>query len=153
MNHEQEENNPRSILLEEVCNNKRKYNDQILDFYKLIASLSAAMLSLLAALYQKTGTPSCLLILCYQVMLTSLLVSLISALTALYGKAYSHLDKVKKIVHAVAENQNNHAAALKSLQDTPIMFEPKIFAWSHYICFGSFLLSQVLLAFFASLKI
>ena len=147
MDHELIEKKSREILHKEIFDKKKKYNDQIPDFYKLIASLSAVMLSMLATLYQKPVTPEPFVSLCFQATLVSLLVALVSAVTAIYGKVYSHLHKIESIGLAV-QKKGSYDAALLSLQKNPIILQPRIFAWSHYVCFGSFLASQVLIALY-----
>ena len=151
MDHELIEKKSRDILHQDIFDKKEKYNSQIPDFYKLIASLSAVMLSILATLYHQPATIEPCESLCFQATLGSLLLALISAVTAIYGKVYSHLHKIKSIDLAV-QTHGGYTGALTELRKNPIILQPRIFAWSHYVCFGSFLSSQVFIAFYAISK-
>ena len=149
MNQEHNENDASRELFENICNQKKQYADKIPDFYKLIVSLSAVLLSVLAALNKNQVIREPYVALLLQATMVALLLNVVLGITALYGRIKTHLDIVKNICQEVDNQKGSCLKARESLTNNPLLFQSKIFSWSNNLCFWCFLVSQILLAWYA----
>lgn len=152
MNDKHLESEARQILWENISSHRDKYTEKIPDLYKLIVSLSAVMLSVVATLYK--NHPSINPYAAYLLQATILLfvLNIVFGVAAIYGRSVAHLDIIKNILHEV-KAQGGHLAALERLKKDQVLLQSKIFSWSNWLCILSFLASQVLLAWHAILNI
>lgn len=143
-----DEHEARQVLWDNIVDKKRQYSDKILEIYKLIVSLSAVMLSLVATLYPKMGSIEQQPALLLQATIVLLFLNILFGLTALYGRAEVHLSGVKSILREIEDQGGYHAALLKLRKDQ-IILQRMIFSWSNSLTILSFMFSQILLSWYA----
>ena len=145
-------NNPEEQASQELWSNildqKKQYSDKIPGFYTLIVSLSAVLLSVLAT-NESLATQEPYAVLLFQATIVFLLLNVVFGVVALYGRINIHNDKVKNICQEVDNHEGSCSGALEKMRKEPLIFQPKIYAWSNRLCFWCFLISQILLAWFA----
>lgn len=152
MDEEMNHDDASQILWKNILEQKKEYSKNIPDLYKIIISVSAVMLTLVTTLYPQTGLQSNLATLLRATVFLMLL-NIVFGLTALYGRYQVHLDKVNSIILEVKRLGAEKALESLSNPKNSLIFQKKIYAWSHYLSVICFLASFVLLAWFAILRI